>query len=619
MQGLLRHLPEPPPGFRKLCRDAQSMADLHRLAQYQLEGTQLEQLERARQRVVGTGASDTFLLGVLSNATTDFLPAALSATALRFGLNVEVVVGDYGQTIQEAMNPESRINQQRCDAILLALDFRGLQLMPVPGSKQSDYVRSGIDLLVQIRDTLKAANKTLTIFQTVPPPPLPLFGGMDSVIGNSVRSIVQDFNLALRDLVRESKVDLLVDVEMLANCIGLQQWHSPAQWNTAKLQFSQQALPVYADHVARLIAAARGKSKKCLVLDLDNTIWGGAVGDLGVDGILLGEGSAMGEAFLEVQRTALRLRDRGVILAVSSKNDYDVAIQPFREHPDMLLREEHISVFQANWIDKATNLEELAKLLNIGIDSLVLLDDNPAERIQARESLPAVAVPELPDDPSLYPSILLNAGYFESISFTSEDAQRADQYRVNAMRSQLKSSARDPHAFLSALEMKISFAPFDRVNRSRIVQLINKTNQFNLTTKRYTEADVEAMEADPTVWTMQVRLADRFGDNGMISCIICRDVSGGVWEVDTWLMSCRVLGRRVEECSMSKVIEHARARGVYTLIGRYLPTAKNAMVKEFYPRFGFQFAEEKGGETIWRLNVCSFEVGELPMQVVSDL
>jgi FkbH-like protein len=625
MQGLLRHLPEPPQDFRKHCREVTVEADLFRLASFQLESTQLEQLARAHARIkdarLKTDAttvaplSPPFRLGVLCNATTDFLPSAFSATGLRYGMNVDVFMGDYGQIIQDASDPQSRINQQRCDAVLLALDYRGLQLEMSPGSGDQNPVQNAIDLLAQTRDALKTHHQTTVIFQTVSAPAMPLFGGMDSVIGRNTRAVIQDFNMALRQFVKDSPGDLLLDVEMLANTIGLQQWHSLQQWNVAKLQFSQQALPVYADNLMRMVAALRGKSRKCLVLDLDNTCWGGAVGDLGMDGILLGQGSAMGEAFIEVQRTALRLRERGIILAVCSKNNYEAAIQPFREHPEMLLKEEHISVFQANWIDKASNLEEIAKTLNIGIDSLVLLDDNPAERIQVRESLPSVAVPELPDDPSLYPSILLNAGYFETVSFTSEDSQRVDQYRANAVRSQLEASARDPHAFLSALDMTISFAPFDKLNRTRIVQLINKTNQFNLTTRRYTEAEVTAMENDSSIWTMQVRLADRFGDNGMISCIIVRQTSASVWEIDTWLMSCRVLSRRVEECSMAQLVKRAAQRGISTIIGRYSPTAKNDMVRDFYKKRGFTLIEDTAEGSVWTRDVASYEADEFPMVI----
>jgi FkbH-like protein len=230
-----------------------------------------------------------------------------------------------------------------------------------------------------------------------------------------------------------------------------------------------------------------------------------------------------------------------------------------------------------------------------------------------------VAAPELPDDPGLYSEILLNAGYFETVALTAEDAQRAGQYRANAMRSQLESSARDPHAYLSALEMKISFAPFDRLNRARITQLVNKTNQFNLTTRRYTEAEIEAMETNPSLWTAQVRLVDRFGDNGMISCVIVRAIEPETWEIDTWLMSCRVLARRVEECTMMKLIEHARSKGVTALIGRYIPTAKNDMVREFYPKFGFTLVEERDGATTWRLELAGAIIQQPPMEIEDAL
>jgi FkbH-like protein len=615
MLSLLSHLPEPPADFRQKCRAVSDTQSLLGLAGYCLDSTKLEQLAQAKIRLGDALTLEPYRLGILSNGSSDFLPKALSASALRYGVNLDVTLGDFAQILQEAMNPGSNVNQASCHGVLLAIDYHGLPATSSLGQDHVSHVDAAIDFLSQTRDALKASGPVTVIFQTVPCPAEPLFGNMDSVFGGTLRSYVQDLNIAIRELVRGSPGDLLLDVEATAHAVGLYDWHAPTQWNIAKLQFSQQALPIYADQVARLVAAIRGKSKKCLVLDLDNTLWGGAVGDLGVNGIVLGQGSAMGEAFLDVQRTALRLRERGVILAVCSKNNEAAALSPFREHPEMLLKEEHISVFQANWIDKATNLEEIARILEIGVDSLVLLDDNPAERIQVRESLKVVAVPELPDDPSLYSRTLLNAGYFEATGFTAEDAERADQYRLNATRTKLKLVSRDPHEFLTSLEMTIAFANFDRVNRARIVQLINKTNQFNLTTRRYAESEVEAMEGDPEVWTLQVRLLDRFGDNGMISVVICKAVEPQVWEIDTWLMSCRVLGRRVEESTMQEVVKHARAAGVKTITGRYIPTAKNEMVREFYAKLGFQPLDSSENGSTWSLDVANFTDVELPMTV----
>ena len=277
-----------------------------------------------------------------------------------------------------------------------------------------------------LRDGFKAAYNATVIVQTVTPPVGSLFGSFDYRTSGTPRSQAASFNRRLAALL-DGSTDLLLDTAALAATVGLDRWDDPIQWNHAKLSFSQTFAPLYADYVARLIGAMRGKSRKCLVLDLDNTLWGGVIGDDGLDGIVLGQGDAVGEAFLEVQRMALALRDRGVILAVCSKNDEEVARAPFAQHADMLVKEDHIAVFQVNWKDKAGNIEAIAEALNLGLDALVLVNDNPAERAQVRDALPDVAVPELPDDPALYARTILMAGYFESIAFTEEDRQRASQ------------------------------------------------------------------------------------------------------------------------------------------------------------------------------------------------
>jgi FkbH-like protein len=368
--------------------------------------------------------------------------------------------------------------------------------------------------------------------------------------------------------------------------------------------------------LGRLLGAIRGKARKCLVLDLDNTVWGGVIGDDGLEGIKIGQGSAAGEAHLAVQQLALELNQRGVILAVSSKNDDDVARLPFRQHPDMLLKESHLSVFQANWDDKASNLEAIAAALNIGLDALVFLDDNPAERAQVRAALPMVAVPELPADPAWYPWMLSAAGYFEAVSFSDEDRLRASSYASDAGRAQVQAKARDLGDYLASLDMAVEMKPFDEHGRQRIAQLINKTNQFNLTTRRYTEAEVATAQADPDVFTLQVRLTDRFGDLGMIGVVIARPVveEGGLaWDLDTWLMSCRVLGRRVEEAKLAAVVEAARAAGARRLLGLYRPTAKNNMVSDFYAKLGFVLeGEDADGTRRYALEVAGYAPPALP-------
>jgi FkbH-like protein len=304
-----------------------------------------------------------------------------------------------------------------------------------------------------------------------------------------------------------------------------------------------------------------------------------------------------------------------VVLAVSSKNADETARTPFRSHPEMLLREEHIAVFQANWNDKATNIQAIASELSLGIDAMVLLDDNPAERALVRRLLPQVAVPELPDDPALYARTLLAAGYFESLGLSAEDMQRAAFYQDNARRVTLREQAGDVDAYLASLDMVMTVTPFDATGRARIAQLIAKSNQFNLTTRRYSEADVAKMEGDTDCLALQIRLEDCFGDNGMISVVICRRCDAG-WHIDTWLMSCRVLGRKVEQAVLAVLCAEAAGRGIRRLIGSYLPSGRNGLVEKHYEKLGFSLLERKeDGATTWTLDVKALPLGDLPIKV----
>jgi FkbH-like protein len=454
------------------------------------------------------------------------------------------------------------------------------------------------------------------LVQTIAPPIDALFGSFDRQEATSPYAMTEALNARLRDWAAEGAV-VLVDIARLAASVGLERWDAPGHWYASKLPFAPEMAPVYGDVVARVIASLRGRARKCLVLDLDNTLWGGVIGDDGVAGIKLGQGSAAGEAFVAVQEMALALRRRGVILAVCSKNEEAAALLPFREHPDMVLKEDHIAAFQANWTDKAANLRTIAETLNIGIDALVFLDDNPAERAQVRRELPLVGVPELPEDPALYARTLAAAGYFEAVTFTQDDRDRAAMYQANAARGAAVQASGDLDSYLASLEMVCTIRPVDSSSRARAAQLVNKSNQYNLTTRRYTEAQVEAAERDPKKHVSQVRLVDKFGDNGIISVLIA-DRLGDRWEIDTWLMSCRVLGRRVQEAALGHLAAAARADGATRLVGRYIPSPKNAMVRDHYQKLGFvQVEGGADGETVWELDLTTFAPQDLPM-VVDD-
>ena len=348
--------------------------------------------------------------------------------------------------------------------------------------------------------------------------------------------------------------------------------------------------------MARLLASVQGRAAKCLVLDLDNTLWGGVVGDDGIAGIRIGQGSAEGEAFAALQRYALELKRRGVLLAVCSKNEYANALEPFEKHPDMVLRPDDIACFMANWANKADNLRQIAATLNLALDALVFVDDNPMERDLVRRELPQVAVPEVPDDPALVAQCLADAGYFESLGLTSEDRDRTALYRTNGARAALRETATDLPAYLASLEMRLRWRRFDELGATRVVQLINKTNQFNLTTRRHGEDMVRTVRADPRARGLQFRLLDRFGDNGLIAVVILLahdsplappGLQEGDALIDTWLMSCRVLGRGVEAATLEVLVTTARELGARRLVGEYRPTTKNALVRDHYAQLGF--------------------------------
>jgi FkbH-like protein len=598
--------------------------ELQALAQHGLNLNQLTKLAKAIALAKTDGRSldplVAFRLAVLSNSTIDLVVPALVASAARRGIALEVIQPSYDQVAQEALTPDSKVNSSKPEAVLFAIDFRALPLKLSLGNSEASAatVEGVIGYLRALRDSIKANSNAVCIFQSFAPPVETLFGNLDRALPGSIRSLIDGINNELAELVLHSG-DVLLDVAGIAETVGLANWHDPQLWNLAKISFSDELIPLYADHVARVVAALRGKSGKVLVLDLDNTVWGGIIGDDGLEGIKLAQGDAIGEAHLAVQRLALDLRQRGIVLAVSSKNSDLVARAPFEQHPEMLLKLEHIAVFHANWNDKATNIQAIAEELSLGLDSIVFLDDNPAERGLVRKLLPQVAVPELPEDPSAYARTLAAGGYFEAVAMAAEDLKRAGFYQDNAKRVGLQRQAGGVDAYLASLAMTITFQPFDGKGRGRIVQLINKSNQYNLTTRRYTEPEILELERDPSVFTLQVRLADIFGDIGMISIVICRRLKNDTWQIDTWLMSCRVLGRKVEHMVLREILEHARAAGIRRLIGAYRPTERNKLVVDHYGKLGFnKVREEESGLTEWEfLADCTTDWEVSPMNVVS--
>ena len=619
-------LSRPPADFESRCRAITKMAEggpraLKALAAYGADDNQLVSLSRVLGKLRAAGQSlaplHPYKLGLITNYTSNFVAASVAGTALRYGLAVECLTGAYDQGLQECLDPQSSINRARPNAVLIAIDWRGLPLRGARtgGASSQEVVDTSLQYLNTLRSGIKNHTDAVCIVQNIVPPPERLYGSLDRALPDSLHYSVGALNAAIADELRSGS-DVLLDVSGIAETVGLAEWHSPGEWNLAKLPFAQRCLPLYSDHVGRLLAAMCGRSRRCLVLDLDNTLWGGVIGDDGIAGIQVAQGDATGEAYLDFQRYVLELRGRGIVLAVSSKNLDEVARLPFRNHPEMLIREEHIAVFQANWNDKATNITAIARELSLGLESMVFVDDNPVERDLVRTMLPEVAVPEMPLDPALYARTLSAAGYFEIARFSTEDRDRAKYYEGNSKRAALQQQVGDLDQYLASLNMEIVFQPFDDIGTARISQLIMKSNQYNLTTRRYSETDVRRMAEDPSYFTLQVRLIDAFGDNGMISVVICRNLTESELEIDTWLMSCRVLGRKVEHMVLRELLAHASRIGAQRLRGVFIPTERNKLVEDHYEKLGFaSISRAEDGASVWSLEIASADVTAAPMLV----
>ncbi len=611
-------IPDWRPRLRALAADpAKAWDEAVALANGRINFVLTNALDEATRRVFpqapATLATKSVRLAVLGSSTVAHLLPAIRVAGLRRGIWIDTYEADYGQYLQELSDPESGLHAFKPTGILLALDAHHLTAGVTAGMDDATADAALAETKSHLRETWKLARdafKCPILQQAALPVHLPVLGLNEHRLPGSRARYLARLNEALRPMAEAEGVDIL-SVDDRAARDGVLAWHDSGLWHRSKQEVSPTAAPLYGDLVGRWLAAKQGRSFKCLVLDLDNTVWGGVIGDDGMEGIAIGQGSALGEAYTAFQDYCRELTRRGIILAVCSKNDEVNAVEPFEKHPDMVLKRGDIASFVANWSDKAGNIRSIAEELNIGLDSLVFIDDNPFERNLVRQELPMVAVPEVSDDPVGYPIALSDAGYFEGLSVTDEDRERTSQYQGNKARDALKASATDLPAYLRGLEMNLIAKPFDRVGLQRIVQLINKSNQFNLTTRRYTDEDILAVMADPDAFGLQLRLLDRFGDNGVIAIIIGRLLEQKDLLIDTWLMSCRVLGRQVEPTTLNLIAEQAKKLGAKRLVGEYIPTKKNGMVKDHYAKLGFTVAAvNDGGGSRNLLDLAEFTPAE---------
>jgi FkbH-like protein len=557
-------------------------------------------------------------IAMLSGATTSMLVEPLQLVLESLGVGCTIHTSPYNSFAREMLDPLSETVAFRPNVAVVVTTPASVPGWPSWNASEAEVdtaISEACEYWIRLcRSLHEHANCEIVLANFHPLPVRPL-GTVGAKTPGEANRFLRGVNDALAR--RVPPYVHIHDVESLASFYGVYRWFDQRFWNHAKQPVSFECLVPYVRNVAQIIGALFGRSAKCVVLDLDNTLWGGNVGDDGPERLVLGEGHPQGEAFTAFQRYLLSLKQRGVMLAVCSKNEEKDALAPFVSRPEMVLKRSDFLAFYANWQPKSENLREIATSLNIGLDALVFVDDNPAEREEVRQALPDVRVVELSADPSDYPVLLDRAGWLDLVVLSAEDQARTSMYTANVAREEVISAAGSYAAYLDSLDQRAVVGPFDERHLDRITQLTNKTSQFNLTTRRMTRSELAALMTSPIHLTDYVQLADRFGDNGLISVFAARGDGPDLW-IELWLMSCRVFGRGVERLVCNRMVALAKEAGYRTLHGIYLPTAKNGVVRELYGTLGFAPCESVGGGDHWALELDAFQPFETSIRVVED-
>lgn len=539
-------------------------------------------------------------IAVLGGSTTHDIIRILELFLLEQGIEPSFYESEYAQYWQDAMFDNPELVDFAPDLIYIHTGNRNITEYPsLQDSEES--VEKLLDTQYQhfkvMWEKLTATYHCPIIQNNFEFPSYRLLGNRDAVDSHGKIHFLTELNRKFYEYAQSHENFYINDIQYLSACYGLDAWADPFFWHMYKYALCLPAIPTLAFNLSNIIKSVYGKNKKALVLDLDNTLWGGIVGDDGVENLEIGQETSMGQAFTEFQQYIKEQKDIGIMLNVDSKNEEENALAGLN-HPDGVLRPEDFILIKANWEPKSKNIVEIAQELNILPESLVFVDDNPAEREIVRAQVPGVSVPEM-GRPEHYIQVLDKSGFFEVTKLSEDDRKRNDMYKANLERKQQEASFGNYEEYLHSLEMVGTIRPFETLYMARIAQLTNKSNQFNLTTKRFTQSEIEQTAADENYLTLYGKLEDKFGDNGVVSVVIGR-VDGDILHMELWLMSCRVLKRDMEFAMMDEVVEKCLERGIRTIRGYYYPTAKNAMVKNFYEIQGFtKISEDSEGNTIW--------------------
>lgn len=551
-------------------------------------------------------------MAILGGSSTQDLKDCLELFLLHDGIQPEFYESEYNKFYEDAVFDNAELKNFSPEMIVLYTSSVNLDAQDLPAISDSEtIIQEKISQVYQkfltIWQSLAEKYHAVIIQNNFDFPQFSPLGNFDGVAQFGLRNFITQLNLKFAQYAQTHENFYVHDLNGLSAKIGLSNFHDFNQYCSYKLASSYETLPIIAKNLSNIFMAILGKTKKCLVLDLDNTMWGGVIGDDGVENIALGHETPEAEAYLAWQKYILNLKNRGIILAVCSKNEHDAAELGFT-HPDSVLHVNDFVSFQANWSPKSLNIQTIAKEINIGLDSLVFIDDNPAERKIVRDVLPEVAVPEV-NVQNIFSFIdaIETMGYFEPVAISKEDLKRNATYFENKERRELESKIGNYDDFLKSLTMKAEIDEFKPIYFDRIAQLTNKTNQFNVTTRRYTRADIENFAQDKKNYlTLYGRLEDKFGDNGLIA-ISLGEKSGDTMKILLWLMSCRVLKRDMELAMLDEFVRRAKLLGCKKLVGEYFRTAKNKMVANLFQEFGFEKIDQSGDDTTWQLNIETYE------------
>lgn len=548
-------------------------------------------------------------IAVLGGSTTHDVIDMMELFMLNIGIEPSFFESEYNQYWEDVIFDNPKLLEFEPDIIYIHTSTRNIKLFPsISSSSQeiSDYILEEYSHLEKVWIKISKVYNCPIIQNNFEQMFYRLMGNKDISDIHGKLNFINVLNTKIVEYAQTHDNFYINDINYLASCYGLQKWSDPFYWHMYKYACAVPAIPELAYNVVNIIKSLLGKNKKTLVLDLDNTLWGGVIGDDGVDNIEIGQETSMGQLYSEFQKYIKSQRDIGVLLAVNSKNNEENARAGFRR-PDSILKEEDFVSFKANWNNKDRNIIEIASDLNLGTDSFVFVDDNPAERHIVESQLSDVIVPEM-EDVVQYINILDRSGFFEVTTLSEDDIKRNEMYKINAERKRQEASFENYEEYLFSLDMNAEIDSFNSLYMSRIAQLTNKSNQFNLTTKRCTQTEIESYALDPNYITLYGKLTDKFGDNGVVSVVYGHldEDKRNILHIDLWLMSCRVLKRDMEYAMMDELVRKCRDKKITILRGYYYPTEKNGMVKDFYEKQGFvKICEDEKGNTTWQFDISS--------------